>query len=106
MKPYYYVYEYGNKAPRVRHATLEQAETEAKRLAEISPGTSFEILMAVGITRVTTPQTFWMNGVIPPHVCVMHRIMDGTCFVCGKHLGENDEVSRGDGSASQPQEKS
>lgn len=64
MKPYYYVYKYGDKAPRVRHATMEQAENEAKRLAEISPGTSFEILKAVGITRVTTPQTFWMEGVI------------------------------------------
>lgn len=96
MKPYYYVYEYGNKAPRVRHATMEQAENEAKRLAGTSPGASFEILMAVGITRVTTPQTFWMDGVIGPHICEMHRIMDGTCFVCGKSL-ENAELRR-DGS--------
>jgi len=65
MKPYYYVYEYGNKAPRVRHARLDQAETEAKRLAVISPGVTFEILMAVGLTKVTTPQTFWMDGIQP-----------------------------------------
>jgi hypothetical protein len=91
MKPYYYVYEYGNKAPRVRHATLEQAETESKRLAEISPGATFEILMTVGLTKVTTPYTFWMDGVIGPHICAMHRIKDGTCFVCGKSL-ENVDV--------------
>jgi hypothetical protein len=92
MKPYYYVYEYGNKAPRVRHATLEQADTEARRLAGISPGTTFEVLMAVGITRVTTPQTFWMDGVIPPHVCGGGMT---SCFVCGKSL-ENRELTQPD----------
>ena len=85
MKPYYYVYEYGNKAPRVRHATLKQAETEAKRLAGTSPGTTFEVLMAVGITRVTTPQTFWMDGVTPPEYGpVTNRekgLVCGTCQV-------------------------
>lgn len=67
MKPYYYVYEYGNKAPKVRHATLQQAETEAKRLVLLSPGVTFEILMAVGMTKLTTPQTFWADGVT--HIC-------------------------------------
>jgi len=69
MKPYYYVYEYGNKAPRVRHATLEQAETEAKRLAVITPATrQVEILMAIGVALVTTPKTFWMDGVNPENL--------------------------------------
>lgn len=86
MKPYYYVYDYGNKAPRVRHPTIEQAETEAKRLAVASPGSSFEILMAVGLTQVPTPTTFWMDGITPPHLCESHRIADNTCLVCGKHL--------------------
>jgi hypothetical protein len=67
MKPYFYVYRYDNdKAPRFRHDTIEQAETEAKRLAGTSPGATFEILMVVGTTSATKPQTFWMDGVHPP----------------------------------------
>ena len=62
------------------------ALTEAKRLARHNPGESFEILQCVGITTMTEPHTFWVDGVIPPHVCAMHRIMDDTCVVCGKSL--------------------
>lgn len=65
MKPYYYVYKYGNAGPRVRHATLDQAESEAMRLSEEHPGATFEILMAVGLTKTTTVQTFWMEDIYP-----------------------------------------
>ena len=85
MKPYYYVYHYGDKAPRIRHATILQAETEAKRLALLSPGVTLEILMAVGITKIPTPQTFWVDGAIEPHACDGLRDMTGKCEVCGKN---------------------
>lgn len=68
MKIYYYVYDSGNKAPRVRHATLEQAEAEAKRLAQSFPGYAFEILAAIGITSVPKAQTFWMDGINPENI--------------------------------------
>lgn len=68
MKIYYYVYEYGNRAPRVRHATLKQAESEAMRLAQASPGSTFEILASIGITRMSLPQTFWMDGINPENI--------------------------------------
>jgi len=91
MKPYYYVYRVGYGKPTIKHATLEEAHTESMRLAGQHPGEIFEILQCLGFARTIQAQAFWMDGVIPPHVCVMHRIMVGTCFVCGKHLGENDK---------------
>lgn len=55
MKHYYYVYRYGNKAPKVKHPTLELAVKEAERLASENIGESFEILKAVAISRVQAP---------------------------------------------------
>jgi hypothetical protein len=66
MKPYYYVYRYNDKGPKVRHATLEAAQAEAMRLCEQHPSESFEILLCVGFARTTQAQTFWMDGVHPP----------------------------------------
>lgn len=63
MKPYYYVYKYGDKAPRVRHSRLDQAEDEAMRLAKATPGASFEILQFLGVTQCTEPSTVWIDGV-------------------------------------------
>jgi len=62
MKPYYYVYRYQDRGPRVRHATLEAAQTEAMRLAEQHPTGYFEILKCVGFARTTKAATFWMDG--------------------------------------------
>jgi len=63
MKPYFYVYRYQDKAPVIRHATLEQAQAEAERLATQHKGTPFEILKAVGLSQVTGPaSTFFMDG--------------------------------------------
>ena len=62
MKPYYYVYRYNDRGPRVRHATLEAAQTEAMRLAEQHPTGYFEILKCVGFARTTKAATFWMDG--------------------------------------------
>ena len=92
MKPYYYVFRVGGSHPRIKHPTLESAHTEAMRLAAQHPGDSFEILQCLATTRTINPQTFWMDGVIPPHICAMHRIMDDTCHVCGKFIGENADV--------------
>lgn len=89
MKPYYYVFRVGGSHPKNKHQTLESAHTEAMRLAAIQPGDSFEILQVLATTRTTTPQTFWMDGVIPPHACAINMIMDGTCHECGKRVEES-----------------
>jgi hypothetical protein len=65
MKPYYYVYRYNDRGPKVRHATLEAAQTEAMRLAEQHPTGYFEILKCVGFARTTKAATFWMDGEVP-----------------------------------------
>jgi hypothetical protein len=63
MKPYFYVYRYQDKAPVIRHATLEAAQAEAERLATQHKGTCFEILKVVGLTQVSGPaSTFFMDG--------------------------------------------
>jgi len=86
MKPYYYIYRVGGSHPKTKHYTLESAHAESLRLAGQHPGETFEILKCIGITRTVTPQTFWMDGVIPPHICVMNRLMDDTCGICGRPL--------------------
>lgn len=86
MTPYYYVYRVGYGKPTIKHPTLESAAKESERLASQHPGEAFEILKCLGITRTVTPQTFWMDGVIPPHLCVMNRLMNDTCGVCGRPL--------------------
>lgn len=91
MKPYYLVYRVGDRGTRIKYATLEAAHQEAERLAGKHPGDSFEILQCLGVTRTTTPQTFWMDGVIPPHVCEFYPLFDGKCTVCGKHIGGGAE---------------
>ncbi len=63
MKPYYYIFRVGGSHPRIKHDTLESAITESERLAAQHPGDSFEILLCLGVTRTTTPQTFWIDGV-------------------------------------------
>ena len=67
MKPYYYIFRVGGSHPRFKHPTLESAHTEAMRLAAQHPGDSFEILQCLATTRTVNPQTFWMDGVIPPN---------------------------------------
>lgn len=90
MKPYYYIYRVGNGKSTIKHYTLEEAARESERLAAQHPGDTFEILKCIGVTRTVNPQTSWMDGVTPPHICAMHRIMDGTCFVCGKNTLVDD----------------
>jgi len=66
MKPYYYVLNKTQKiAPTYQHKTLEDATTEAERLAEKHPGTAFEILQCLGVSSVPKASTFWMDGVYP-----------------------------------------
>ena len=102
MKTYYYIYRIGGDAPKIKHNTLEEAELESLRLAEKHPNASFEILQCLGTTRMTKPSTFWMDGVIPPHMCALNRAMDGTCFQCGdkepeyRMLEEREVIEDGD----------
>ena len=56
MKAYYYVYNYGNLMPKVRHLSLESAQKEAERLT-LQHNLSFEILRCVGVTRMTKVET-------------------------------------------------
>ena len=109
MTPYYYVYRVGYGKPTIKHATLESAAKESERLAGQRPGDTFEILKCLGITRTVTPQTFWMDGVIPPHldaaseytptcdhyvqdpyVCDMGGEPKGQCGNCGYKWYEHD----------------
>ena len=67
MKPYYRILRLNHgRAPTVQHATLEEAETEALRLAGQHPGEIFEILQVLGTARTTVPSIFWNDGVDPP----------------------------------------
>ena len=65
MKPHYYVFNKTYGAPTFQHKTLAEATTEAERLAEKHPGTSFEILQCLGVSSVPKASTFWMDGVDP-----------------------------------------
>ena len=96
MNSYYYVYRVGGDAPKIKHNTLEEAERESIRLAEQHPNASFEILQCLGITRMSKPSTFWMDSVIPPHVCALNRAMDGTCFRCGNKEPEYRMLEEGE----------
>lgn len=64
MKPYFYVYrENIGHPPTNRHATIEQAQAEAERLAVKHPGSVIQILKCVGLSQVTGPaSTFFMDG--------------------------------------------
>lgn len=65
MKPYFYVYRYGDKAPTVRHETLDEAQAEAERLAATHPGVQFEILQCLGFASTSKVSTFWNDGAYP-----------------------------------------
>lgn len=65
MKHYYYVYGPTSlRGPAKRHATVQEAQKEAERLACIHPGQSFEILLCVGVssTPAVRASTFWVDG--------------------------------------------
>ena len=67
MKPYYYIYRTDeSRGPKIKHATLAEAQTEAERLANQHPGSTFEILQCVAITRCAQASTFWLDGEEPP----------------------------------------
>ncbi len=86
MKTYYYVYRVGYGKPTIKHATLDEAHAESIRIAGQHPGEVFEILQCLGFARTIQAQAFWMDGVIRPHICAMHRLADETCGICGLQL--------------------
>lgn len=60
MKPHYCVYRSDqNRGPKVKHSSLQSAQSEAERLCNQHPGSSFEILECVAITRATAAKTFF-----------------------------------------------
>ena len=62
MKSYYYVNRAGCVNPAVKHATLELAVAESKRLAAKHPGVAFEILQCLGISQTVSVNTFWLDA--------------------------------------------
>lgn len=62
MKPHYYVANPETFTSYSKHKTLAEATTEAERLAEKHPGTSFEILQCLGVSSVPKANTVWMDG--------------------------------------------
>ena len=85
MKPYYYLKVSQFLQPK-RYENLEDAERDSLKWANDDPGTTVEILQCVGITSTPKASTFWMDGVIPPHVCCFNRGLDDVCIVCGKDV--------------------
>lgn len=62
MKTYYYVYCHNYGGPTVKHSSFDEAQAEAERLARKHPGSVFEILKAVAISKVIEPAiTFFMD---------------------------------------------
>lgn len=63
MKPYYYVYRTGGKAPFIKHYSIQDAQREAERLSPNYPNSEFEILMCVAITKITNVSTKFSEGI-------------------------------------------
>lgn len=63
MKPYFYIFNSKREKPTTKHATLEKAKAEAERLARKHPGESFEILLAIGVSRCPESLTFWYDNI-------------------------------------------
>jgi hypothetical protein len=63
MNPYYYVFQAGSKAPtlKCRYDTLELAQQEAERLADVFRGVVFEIVKVVAISRIPDNITFFLD---------------------------------------------
>jgi hypothetical protein len=65
MKSYYYIRKQGGL--QVQCETIESAQSEAMRLAQQSPGETFEILQCIALVSTASPtaSTFWMEGQCP-----------------------------------------
>ena len=55
-EPFFMVYGYGQNPPTVIHDTLDKAEKEAKRLADLHPGIRFYVLATVGAAEKVSVQ--------------------------------------------------
>lgn len=97
MKPYYYVYNHGNKAPRIRHATLKEAQEEAERLAVKHPGLCFEILQCVGFSSTSKASTFWADGCGPSEQTIQETDDEWYYLKAGDEIMPGDEYEN-DGS--------
>ena len=84
MKPYHYVYRTDeSRGPKIKHMTLKDAQTEAERLANQHPGSVFEILQCLAITRCTQASTFWMNSEEPPETARYRALECGETTIVG-----------------------
>jgi len=63
MNPYYYVLQAGSKEPtlKYRYDTIELAQQEAERLADVFRGAVFEIVKVVAISRIPDNITFFLD---------------------------------------------
>lgn len=66
MKIYYRVFRPSGNTPNIKHATYEDAQREAERVAKQHPAQCVEVLACVSITQTQEPiaTTFFMDGVI------------------------------------------
>jgi hypothetical protein len=66
MESCYYVFSPAGHAPRHKHETFDEAVTESRRLCEMHPNQTFEVLQRVAITSAPKPQvsTSYMDGVL------------------------------------------
>lgn len=54
--PFFLVWNPSTGYTKARHKTPKEAETEAQRLADLSPGTKFHVLMSLGRCTADTHQ--------------------------------------------------
>lgn len=55
MNRFWMVYGHGRSAPTYRHPTKDSAQREAKRLAQLNPGSTFTVLKSTKAFRAEYP---------------------------------------------------
>jgi len=69
--------------PKLRHATLAEAQEEAERRAASEPGRVFEILKCVAISQTSKASTFWMDGEESPETPRYTKLKQGDSYIKG-----------------------
>ena len=86
MKQYYYILNTKTQETVCKINSLVDAQTECENCAANNPEIVFEILQCLGFSRANKVQTFWLDGVIPPHICGFHRLLNEECGLCGEPI--------------------
>jgi hypothetical protein len=86
MKPYYYILNTKTQEAVCKINDRLEAQIECERIAANSPEVVFEILQCLGFSQANRVQTFWLDGVTPPHICNFHRLLNNECGLCGEPI--------------------